>query len=79
MLNKNLEYFIQNQDALVKQHKDKFLVIKDCQIVGVYDTALQAYLQSKEQHKPGTFTIQPCSPGPDAYTIDVATSLGVAP
>lgn len=73
MLEKELEYFIANQDALVAKYKDKTLVIKDCNVVEVCDTPLAAYLKAKERYEPGTFLIQPCSPGPNAYTVSIST------
>jgi len=73
MFEKDLEYFIANQEQLVAKHRDKTLVIKDCQVVEVCDTPLAAYLKAKERYEPGTFMIQPCSPGPGAYTVSIST------
>ena len=73
MLEQELEYFIANQDALVAKYKDKTLVIKDRSVVDVCDSPLAAYLRAKERYEPGTFMIQPCSPGPSAYTVCIST------
>lgn len=70
-LQNELNYFIANQDRLVAEYQNKILVIKDQQIVGCYDTPLEAYLEAQKEHAPGTFMIQPCIPGPSAYTVTV--------
>jgi len=69
MFTKELEFFINNQEQLVRQYKGKVLVIKDDTILGVYSTPLEAYLESQKTHELGTFMIQPCEPGPDAYSV----------
>ena len=73
MFEEDLEYFIANQEELVAKYKDKTLVIKDCHVVEVCDTPLAAYLKASESYEPGTFMIQPCSPGPGAYTVSIST------
>ncbi len=67
-LKKELEYFKTHQDELVKKHEGKFLVIKDQQVQGVYETELGAYTEAKEKFTLGTFLIQQCLPGKESYT-----------
>ena len=43
---KEFEYYIKNQQELVKQYKGKFIVIKEQSVVGVYDTEIEAYNKS---------------------------------
>lgn len=52
MFEKDLEYFIANQDELVAKYRDKTLVIKDCHVVEVCDTPLAAYLKAEERYDP---------------------------
>lgn len=78
MLNHELEFFIANQSDLVSRYQGKVLIIKDRQVVGVYDSVLQAYLEGQKKYELGTFLIQPCQPGSDAYTVNIA-SLNVFP
>ena len=73
MFEKDLEYFIAHQDELVEKYGNKTLVIKDCQIVDVCDSPLTAYLKAQEKYEVGTFMVQPCTPGPSAYTVSIAT------
>lgn len=74
MFEKEFKYFIANQEDLVRKHRGKFLVIKGEQIVGVYPSALEAYLSAQKDHEPGTFMIQLCEPGPQAYTVTIASA-----
>ncbi len=71
MFTEELDFFIENQEQLVKQFLGKILVLKGRQVVGVYDTNLEAYLSAQEQYPLGTFMLQPCKPGPDAYTVTI--------
>lgn len=66
-----LEFFVKNQEVLVKQHEGKTLAIKGNQILGAYDTPLEAYVETQRTHPVGTFMLQVCAPGPDAYTITI--------
>ena len=74
MLEEELQYFIDNQGELLKRHLGRALVIRGKEVVGVYETPLQAYLASKKNYELGTFLIQRCEPGPDAYTITLANA-----
>lgn len=67
-LAKELEFFKQNQDDLVKSYDGRFLVIKDGQVQGDYDSEMEAYTAAKEKFELGTFLIQQCLPGESTYT-----------
>ena len=67
-LQKELEYFKAHQDELVKKHRGKFLVIKDQQVQGVYETEFAAYTEAKKKFDLGSFLIQQCLPGQESYT-----------
>ena len=71
MFDKELAFFIAHQDELVEKHRGKILVIRDEQIEGVYASPLEAYLSAQKRFPAGTFMIQPCEPGPDAYTVTI--------
>jgi len=72
-----LNFFIANQNDLVNQYRDKVLVLKNKSVVGVYDTIGQAYFEAQKEHPLGTFMLQPCRPGPEAYTVTIS-SLNLA-
>jgi hypothetical protein len=75
MFETELAYFIENQDALVKRFGHRVLVIVGREIIGAYENALEAYLSAMKRFAPGTFMLQPCEPGPSAYTVTIASSV----
>lgn len=74
MFDRELEYFIAHQDDLVARHGGKTIVLVGSEVVGVYDSPLQAYLEEAKRRALGTFMIQRCEPGPDAYTVTLANA-----
>jgi len=67
-LKKELEFFIANQKELVQKYGGKFVVIKDQKIEGVFDAELDAYNEAKKKFELGTFIIQQCLAGKEAYS-----------
>jgi hypothetical protein len=78
MFERELNFFIANQDRLVAQYDGKTLVLRGDEVVSVHDSALDAYLDATKKYQLGTFMIQPCSKGPDAYTVTITTH-GILP
>jgi hypothetical protein len=76
MFDTELLYFIKHQDELVAQHRGKTLVIRGETVEGVYPDALHAYLDAQQKFDFGTFMIQPCEPGPAAYTVMISPPRG---
>lgn len=69
MLEKEFQYFKENQKDLYQKYPDKFLVIQGQKVVIVADTMDQAYTQAiNGGYKLGEFLIQECLQGEDAYT-----------
>ncbi|MDR2840908.1 MAG: hypothetical protein LBV75_06550 [Paludibacter sp.] len=68
MLEKEFEYYLKNQDALVKNYNNKFIVIVGESVVGAYETYADAYFSSIKTLELGTFLIQKCTEGEEAYT-----------
>lgn len=62
ILDKEYNFFLKNRDHLVKQYKNKFIVIKNEEVVGTYDTEAEAYVKSIEKYNLGEFLIQKCLP-----------------
>jgi hypothetical protein len=58
----NYQFFKENLPHLLKAYQNKFLVIKDMSVVGVYDTFDTAYMETTKIHQLGTFIIQECVP-----------------
>jgi len=69
MLDKEFKYYLDHQDKLLKKYNNRFVVITGEKVVGDYDSFEQALLQSIEKkYELGTFLIQECTAGEDAYT-----------
>ena len=68
MLEKEFQYFLDNQEELVKKYNGKYIVIIGEKIVGDYSTELEAYNESVKKYDLGTFLIQLCISGADTYT-----------
>ena len=67
-LEKELNYYIENQDKLVEKYNGKYIVIKNCAVIGAYDSALEAIENTKQKHQLGTYIVQKCEPGKESYT-----------
>lgn len=68
VLEKDFEYYLAHQDELVKQYKGKVVVIKDQQLIGVYNSEIEAIEQTSKKYELGTFLVQKCEPGSESYT-----------
>jgi hypothetical protein len=75
MLEKEFKYYLDNQDELVKNYNDKFIVIKDEKIIGVYDSHSDAYNTTLLTEKLGAFLIQHCLSGDQGYTQTFHTQV----
>lgn len=62
------KYYLQNQDELVNKYNGKYIVIKGNDVIGVFDSELQAFTETSKKHELGTFLIQKCGPGDNNYT-----------
>ena len=67
-LEKEFQYYLENQDELVKKYNGKFIVIKACEVIGVFDSQLEVINMAKQNHEPGTFLVHKCEPGEENYT-----------
>jgi hypothetical protein len=73
MFQEELKFFKENQDKLVEQYGGKVLVIKGNEVVGAYSTPIEAYKEASKKFAFGSFMIQPCKSGSDAYTVTIST------
>lgn len=55
---KEFEYYIEHKKELVKQYKDKFVVIKDGEVIGSYTTREEAVEVTSKTEELGTFLVQ---------------------
>lgn len=70
MLKNEFQYYLDNQEALVKSHFGRYIVIKDNNILGDFNSEIEAILFAKNELKLplGTFLVQHCMPGKENYT-----------
>lgn len=62
------DYYLSNQNELVKQYNGKHIVLVDNRVVGAFDTMEEAYKYAEANYELGNFLIQLCTPGDEAYT-----------
>jgi len=67
-LEKEFKYYLEHQDELVKKYNGKFIVIKNREVIGDFDSELEAIEKTAEKHELGTFLVQKCEPGSESYT-----------
>ncbi len=68
MLDKEFQYYLDHQAAIVKKYKNKYIVIVDENIIGAYNSEREAFDNTVVDHEPGTFLIQFCTSGENSYT-----------
>ena len=68
MLEKEFQYFIDNQNELLKKYNGRFIAIVGEQVVGDYDSFDMAIDETLKEHELGTFLVQECVEGEKAYT-----------
>ena len=76
-LREEFDFYIAHQDELVRQYNGKYLVIKDKQVKGAFDTELDAYKMASKEYEAGSFLIQRCTPGEEAYSQTFCSRVGV--
>jgi hypothetical protein len=65
---KEFDFYLEHQNELVEKYNGKFVVIKDCKVLGAYASELEAITETQKTHELGTFLVQKCEPGSDSYT-----------
>ncbi len=68
-LKKNLDWYIANQQELSAKYNGKVLLIVDQELIAAFASMENAYQTAMKSYAPGTFSLQPCSPDPDSYTL----------
>ena len=67
-LEKEFKYYLEHQDELVEKYNGKFIVIKDCNVIGAFDSEFEAVEKTAEKYELGTFLVQKCERGIESYT-----------
>ena len=66
-LHEEFDYYIAHQDEFVELYDGKVIAIKDGQVLGAYDSDLDAVTETKKSHELGTFLVQRVSKGDTEY------------
>jgi hypothetical protein len=77
-LESEFKYYLENQKELVKKYNGKFIVIKDLEVIGAYDSELEAVQKTSEQYELGTFLVQKCEIGSESYTQTYHSRVSLA-
>jgi hypothetical protein len=67
-LKKEFEFYLENQAELAKKFNGKYIVIKNQEVIGVFESEIEAIDKTSANHKLGTFLVQKCEPGKESYT-----------
>lgn len=67
-LRKEFDFYLANQNELVARYSGRVLVIKNEVVIGDYNSEPEAISETSKVHPIGTFLVQRCTPGTDAYT-----------
>ena len=67
-LEKEFKYYLEKQEELVEKYNGKVLVIKNCEVIGVYNSEQEALVEATKQYELGTFLVQKCEPGVESST-----------
>ena len=68
MQEKDYKWFLENYNNLYKEYGQKYLAIKNQNVIGVYSSYADAVNTTKKTEKLGTFIVQFCSGDETAYT-----------
>ncbi|MCH8157849.1 MAG: hypothetical protein IID18_08910 [Nitrospinae bacterium] len=68
MLEKEFQWYLDNQEELVKKYDGKFIVIKNCKVINDYDDIGIAVEETSKTYEQGTFLVQKCTSGDQDYT-----------
>jgi hypothetical protein len=72
MFERETAFYEENREKLREQHLGKHVVIVGEQILGVYDTAGEAYEETKKTIEPGKFMIKEIPENPEDEVISLS-------
>ena len=76
-LNREYQYYIDNQKELVERYNGRVVVIVNEQVVGDYDNEEQAYFASKDKYGLGNFLIQRCIANEKGYEATYSSRVRI--
>ena len=67
-LDREFEFYLEHQSEFVAKYEGKYVVIKGDNLLGAYESELEAIEETTKDHELGTFLVQLCGPGDRYYT-----------
>ena len=67
-LSAELDFYITNQEEFVSKYDGKVIVLKHGELLGVYDSKIDAWTETCKTQAEGTFLLQTVNPGEADYT-----------
>jgi hypothetical protein len=75
MLETEWAYYLKNQAQWSNDHHGKEVLIVGEKAMGFYNSIEEAYWAALDKHELGTFLIQTCLPGKEAYTLTLRSRV----
>ena len=75
LLDKEFEFYVNNQAELVDKYNGRFLVIHNKKVFGDYATLREAYKAGAKKYPLGTFMVHKCGPGKENYTFSIGPQI----
>lgn len=72
---KLFDYYLENQNGFIEKYNGKSIILKDYEVVGVYDSDWDAAQYAMEKFPVGTFIVQKVTPGLGAYTVFITSNF----
>ncbi len=69
MLELEFKYYREHQEEFVKKYNGKVLVIKGQEVIGTFDSEIEALTETSKKHQIGTFLVHKCGSGEDNITM----------
>ncbi len=70
-IKREFAYYLDNQDDFVKKYDGKVIVLKNHEVLGAYEREIDAIVETRKHHEPGTFMVQRVSEGEADYTVTI--------
>ena len=58
ILDNEYKYYQDNKEHFLSQYEGKFIVIKNKEVIGVFDDKITAVEETRKKHELGTFIVQ---------------------
>jgi hypothetical protein len=69
MLDKEYKYFKKHEAEFLQKYQGRFILIKGEEVVGDFETEVQAYQEGVNKYGLGNFMLKQCVPGADRQTF----------